>query len=62
MSYSFITGLWKSVKNTTIVLLPALGAGWIAFTQKVPEEYTPIVLAIGGFLAYFVKNYLQFED
>ena len=62
MSYSFITGLWKSVKNTLVVLAPALGAGYVAFINNVPPEYeTPIMLAV-GFIAYFFKNLISFED
>ena len=62
--YSKILGVWKSVKNTIIVLVPALAAGWLAFTQNVPAEIyglptQPIIMAVGGFLTYMLKNYIQ---
>jgi len=59
VAYSFKTGLVKSIKNTIVVLLPALAAGWLAFTQNVPQEYNLYITIAGGFLAYLVKNYIQ---
>ena len=56
------TGLWKSLKNMLVVLVPALAAGWTAFQANVPQEYQAIVMAIGGLVAYFVKNKIQFEE
>jgi hypothetical protein len=57
--YSFWLGVWKSIKNTAIVLIPAFTAGWLAFLANLPAEYQGIVAAIGGFLAYLLKNYIQ---
>jgi hypothetical protein len=59
MDYSFGLGLWKSLKNSLIVLIPALSAGWLAFAANLPSEYQLFVPFIGGFLAYLVKNYIQ---
>ena len=59
MAYSFLIGIWKSVKNTVIVLLPALGAGYAAFLNNVPQDYHWFFMALGGFFAYLVKNYFQ---
>lgn len=59
LTYSLKTGIWKSVKNTLVVLLPAFGAGYAAFIMNSPEDLQPYFMAIGGFFAYLVKNYLQ---
>lgn len=55
--YSMKMGIWKSLKNTAVVLAPAAVAGWLAFVAAVPDEYKPIVTALGGFLGYFAKNF-----
>jgi hypothetical protein len=57
--YSFGLGLWKSLKNSLVVFVPAALAGWAAFATNVPVEYQSIVAFIGGFIAYLVKNYIQ---
>lgn len=49
--YNFKTGLWKSLKNTLVVFVPAM----LAFLANVPVEYTPFA----GFLVYLIKNYIQ---
>ena len=59
VKYSLSLGIWKSLKNTLVVLLPAGIAGWAAFSANVPAEYQPIVTFFGGLLAYLVKNYIQ---
>ena len=59
MAYSLKLGIWKSIKNGLIVMLPALGAGWLAFTQNVPAEYNVYITLAGGFFAYFVKNFIE---
>ena len=62
MAYSFWTGVWKSIKNTVIVLLPAMGAGWLAFVAALPAEWQGVAGFVGGFLAYLAKNYFQNKD
>ena len=57
--YSFLTGLWKSAKNTIIILTPAIGSGWLAFQANAPEEYQVPIMAIGGFVTYLLKNFYQ---
>jgi len=57
--YSFFMGLWKSIKNTVIILAPAAGAGWLAFQAEAPVEYQPFIMALGGFIVYMFKNYIQ---
>lgn len=49
--YSFLIGLWKSLKNNLVIWVPAI----LAFLAGVPKEYVPIA----SFLAYLVKNYIQ---
>ena len=61
MSYSVKTGLWKTLKNTLVVLAPAAVAAWAAFAANVPTEYQPVVTFIGGFLGYFAKNALTYK-
>jgi hypothetical protein len=58
-NYSFLLGLWKSLKNTTIVFAPAILAGWAAFESNVPTEYAAVIAFTGGFLTYLLKNYIQ---
>ncbi len=60
--YSPITGLWKSLKNTIIILGPAIAAGWAAFSVNAPPEYQGVISAMGGFVAYFAKNWFQNKD
>lgn len=59
MTYSLKIGLWKTLKNTIIVLVPAAVAAWGAFAANVPEEYKPVVTFLGGFLGYFAKNWIS---
>ena len=49
--YNIKTGLWKSLKNNLIIFVPA----FLAFLASVPIEYAPIA----GFIAYFIKNYIE---
>ena len=59
-TYSFKIGLWKSLKNTAIVIgVPALIFLIDNWTQWIPDEYNAWALPIFGFLSYLVKNYLQ---
>ena len=62
MDYSFGLGLWKSLKNTVVVFLPAIAAGWLAFSNNVPTEYAGLVAFISGFLVYMLKNYIQVKS
>lgn len=57
--YSFVLGLWKSLKNTAIVFLPAITAGWLAFSNNIPTEYAGMVAFTSGFITYMLKNYIQ---
>ena len=51
IKYSFLVGIWKSLKNVLIVLAPA----FIAFLMNVPLEYTPVA----SLLIYLLKNYVE---
>lgn len=62
MDYRFGLGLWKSLKNTVVVFLPAITAGWLAFTSNVPTEYAGLIAFVGGFIAYMAKNYIQVKS
>ena len=57
--YSIKTGVWKSIQNTLVVLVPAVLASWATFVTNLPPEYQATATAIGGFLGYFVKNYVK---
>jgi len=62
MGYSFKTGVWKSIKNTIIVLLPAFAASWAAFVANAPTEYAVVYPILGGFFAYLVNNFIKNKD
>jgi len=58
--YSFKIGLWKSLKNTLIVVgIPALVLFVDNWTTIIPNEWNVYAAPIMGFAAYLVKNYLQ---
>lgn len=61
--YSFKTGLWKSIKNTFVVLgLPALFFLINGWQEWVPAEYYKIALPFFGFIGYLIKNYHQVKQ
>ena len=62
MPYSFVTGLWKTIKNGLVVLVPAFIAGYAAFLAALPPEYVPVAQVIGGFIGYFFKNLFSYEE
>jgi hypothetical protein len=49
-SYSFRIGLWKTIKNSAIFLLPAL----VAYQTSVPQQYAAVL----SMLIYLIKNYM----
>lgn len=49
MVYSFLTGIWKTLKNGLIWWTPAL----IAFLAAVPVQYAVFASAV----IYILKNY-----
>ena len=61
VEYSVKVGLWKTLKNTLVVLVPASIAAWAAFVTNAPAEYQPVLTFVGGFVGYFVKNWFQFK-
>ena len=60
MTYSFKTGLWKSLKNIVVVIgIPAVIFLIDNWTQWIPNNYNAVALPIFGFLSYLVKNYYE---
>jgi len=55
MSYSFWTGLWKTIKNGLIVLAPSI----VAFITNLPADIQTVYAMPIGFILYFIKNYIQ---
>lgn len=51
--YSALVGIWKSVKNGLVMLLPV----FVALGAKVPAEYA----WIPGIIVYFIKNAIQYK-
>ena len=49
--YSFLVGLWKTVKNSAFLLVPFL----VAVLATVPIKYA----WIAGPVVYFLKNYYE---
>jgi len=49
--YSFWIGLWKTAKNSAVLLIPFV----LALLASVPAEYA----WIAGPIVYFFKNYLE---
>jgi hypothetical protein len=54
MTYSLLTGIWKTVKNSAVLLAPFL----IAVLAGIPAEYAWIT----GPLAYLLKNWYENRD
>lgn len=60
ITYSFKTGLLKSLKNTAVVVgIPALVLFIDNWTTIIPDEWNVYAAPIMGFLSYLVKNFLQ---
>jgi len=58
--YKFSTGLWKSLKNTAIVIgVPGLIFLIDNWTQWIPSQFNVWALPVFGFLSYLVKNYVE---
>ena len=51
VKYSFWTGIWKTVKNSAILLVPF----GIAVLAGVPADYAWLT----GPVIYFLKNYVE---
>ena len=62
-TYSFSIGLWKSLKNTAIIVgIPALILFLDNWTQIIPNEWNVYAAPILGFVSYMVKNYIQVKN
>jgi len=55
ISYNFWLGLWKSLKNSLVVLAPAI----LAFLANLPEDQIIKYALPLGFVTYLIKNYIQ---
>ena len=53
--YSFLTGVWKTVKNNLIIWGPAV----IALLLNVPPKYTPIASVVVYFLRNLIKHGIE---
>ena len=63
VNYSFKTGLWKSLKNTLIVVgIPALVLFVDNWATIIPDEWNAYAAPIMGFASYLVKNWIQNKD
>jgi len=59
ITYSFKTGLLKSLKNTLIIVgIPALVLFVDNWTTILPDEWNVYSAPIMGFISYLVKNYI----
>jgi len=59
VKYSLWVGVQKALKNGLVVMAPAFVAGWLAFITNVPDPYKTLVAAVGGFLGYLLKNWIE---
>lgn len=60
MIYSFWMGIWKSIKNVSIVWgIPAVVLLVGEWQNWIPAEYHRAAAPIIGLISYFVKNYIQ---
>jgi len=58
--YKFSIGLWKSLKNTAIVVGVPMVLYLINTWQNwMPSQYNAVALPIFGFLSYLVKNFVE---
>jgi hypothetical protein len=63
--YSYLIGLWKSVKNTAVVLvLPGIIYALSNYTEWISPELAanPIVITILGGIGYFLKNMYEMKN
>jgi hypothetical protein len=59
-NYSFGLGIWKSLKNLGIIVgIPALALLIDNWAQIFPQEWNTWLAPVMGFIAYFVKNWIQ---
>ena len=58
--YSFGIGLWKSLKNTAIVIgIPMVLYVINNWQEWMPSRYNKYALPVFGFISYFVKNFIE---
>lgn len=60
ISYSVWTGLWKSLKNTLVIVgIPALILFLDKWTEIIPNKWNVAAAPVMGFISYFVKNWVE---
>lgn len=58
--YKISIGIWKSLKNLAIIVgIPALVLFVDNWTSILPDEWNVIATPIMGFVAYFIKNWIE---
>lgn len=57
MPYSFLTGIWKTIRNGVIFLGPSIIAFVLAMPEDVQLTHAPLIGAIIYFLNNFRKHY-----
>jgi len=50
-NYNVLTGVWKTIQNAAIFLLPSL----VAYQVNTPQKWAGIVAVA----IYFIKNYIK---
>ena len=60
--YSVAIGLWKSLKNSVIILGGAAGIQLLeARAQWIPPGFEWLEIIIGAVVAYMIKNGIEFK-
>ena len=58
--YSFLIGIFKSIKNVAIVSgVPALVLLLDNWTQWIPNQYNAVAAPIIGLVSYLVNNWIK---
>jgi len=63
--YSYLIGLWKTAKNTAVVLvLPGIVYALSNYTEWISPELAgnPFVITLLGALGYFFKNMYEMKN
>jgi len=62
VEYSYVIGLWKSIKNVLITVgVPAVAVLLNTYTEWMPESWYPIFVPLMSILSYMVKNKVTFK-
>lgn len=62
ITYSFWTGLIKSIKNVAVTIgVPAVVVLINNYTEWMPEEWYPVAVPLISVVAYLLKNKIEFS-